>query len=165
MLVFLMVFTACKSTKSTIQDVRYSEKLSVYRPQQADTTTVQQEEKVTEIQPAVELTGHISAELDSVIAIIVAKNEDREFWDGYTIQLYNGLDRNMAYEVRNQIQGLGLDLPVRIDYHQPNYKVKVGLYFEQLLAYVDYRLLKEDFSSALLLPEKIKLSDYVGTDR
>lgn len=159
----LLGFAACKSTKSTVQQIKYEENLTTYRvPVQA--VVEEPVEPVVSQQPPVELTGHLATEIDSVLSIIVARNQEREYWDGYTIQIYNGLDRNAAYSARKQMDNLDLNLPVKIEYHQPNYKVKVGLYFEQLLAYIDYRYLKEEFSSALLLPEKIKLSDYVGAD-
>lgn len=155
-------FTACKPSQPT-QVTIYSEDLSVHRP---DVTPVKEaeEEQEMEIQDPIVLTGHIRAEMDSVMSIIVAGNLQKQYWDGYTIQVYNGLTREDAYAVRRMVEEMELNLPVRLEYRQPNYKVKVGLYFDQLTAHTDLVLLKDKFSASLLIPEKIKLADYEFSD-
>ncbi|MDW3196654.1 MAG: hypothetical protein R8G66_30030 [Cytophagales bacterium] len=162
MMALLMGFWACKPSQPT-QVTNYSEDLSIHRPDfsPAEDTPVEQE---VELQDPVELTGHLRAELDSVLSIIVAGNLKKTYWDGYTIQVYNGLNREQAYGVRKAVENMELGLPVRLEYRQPNYKVKVGLYFNQLTAHSDLMNLKKEFSASLLIPEKIKLADYELSD-
>lgn len=154
--------SSCKPTQPT-QVTNYSEDLSIHRPEIAP---VEEEAKNQEVvvQDPIELTGHIRTELDSILSIIVAGNLQKTHWDGFTIQVYNGLNREEAYGVRTIVEDMELNLPVRLEYRQPNYKVKVGLYFDQLMAHADLITLKEKFSASLLIPEKIKLSDYELSD-
>ena len=161
-LVFLVGFLACKPTQPT-QVTNYTEDLSVHRPV---FTPVNREPEIQQviIREPTELTGHIREELDSILSIIVAGNLEKKFWDGFTIQVYNGLNREQAYDVRTSLQTMELDLPIRLEYRQPNYKVKVGLYFDQFAAHADLITIKKQFSTALVIPEKIKLADYELSD-
>ncbi len=155
-------FSACRPSQP-VQVTNYSEDLSIHRP---DIAPVQEEveDQSVELQDPVQLTDHIRTELDSILSIIIAGNLKKEYWDGFTIQVYNGLNREQAYGVRATVEDMELNLPVRLEYRQPNYKVKVGLYFDQLTAHTDLITLKEKFSASLLIPEKIKLSDYELSD-
>lgn len=162
MLALLIWFTSCKPSQPT-QVTNYSEDLSVHRPEVTPVKEKVEEEELV-IQEPVPLTGHIRAELDSILAIIVAGNLGKEYWEGYTIQVHNGLNREEAYDIRRRVEELELNLPVRLEYRQPNYKVKVGFYFDQLNAHADLMTLKGEFSSSLLIPEKIKLADYELSD-
>jgi len=161
-MVLLACLWACKPSQPS-QVTTYSEDLSIHRPEITATEETTDLQDVV-VQDPVELTDHIRAELDSVLSIIVAGNLKKAYWDGYTIQVYNGLNREQAYSVRKAVERMELGLPVRLEYRQPNYKVKVGLYFNQLTAHADLMRLKQEFSASLLIPEKIKLADYEFSD-
>lgn len=162
LLAVLIWFSSCKPSQPT-QVTNYSEDLSVHRPDIAPLEQAPEEQEVIIQEPA-RLTGHIRAELDSVLSIILAGNLEKQYWDGFTIQVYNGLNREEAFGVKEQVEEMELDLPVRLEYRQPNYKVKVGLYFDQLMAHADLMTLKKELSASLLIPEKIKLADYELSD-
>lgn len=162
LLALLVWFSSCKPSQPT-QVTNYNEDLSIHRPDISPVEVAPVEQEVI-VQEPTRLTGHIRVELDSVLAMIIAGNLEKEFWDGFTIQVYNGLNRAEAYGVKEQVEKMELNLPVRLEYRQPNYKVKVGLYFDQLTAHADLITLKKEFSASLLIPEKIKLADYELSD-
>ncbi len=162
LLALMVWFYSCKPSQP-IQDTNYTEDLSIHRPDIAPLIETPEEQEVI-VQEPTKLTGHIGAEIDSVLSIIVAGNLEKQQWDGFTIQVYNGLNREEAFAVKKQVEEMELNLPVRLEYRQPNYKVKVGLYFDQLMAHADLITLKKEFSASLLIPEKIKLADYELSD-
>ncbi len=151
----LLLLAGCKASTVTPSASSYSEDLSVYRKPLAPTdtgapvTSVMHETSVLE--------GHIASELDSVLALIVSRNASRNGWDGFTIQVYSGLSREDAYSAREELSELGLDLKPKIEYYQPNYRVKGGSFFNRLEAFRVYQEVKRSFPQALLLPTKLSL--------
>lgn len=88
-------------------------------------------------------TGHIKAELDSVSTIITEQNKALRYVDGYTIQVYTGSNREDALLARSKVRQVNADLKPSIQYHQPNYKVKVGQYVDRLKAHEIFESSKE----------------------
>jgi hypothetical protein len=97
----------------------------------------------------------ITEDLDSLVLLIADKNLQKRFIDGYTIQVYSGANRDLANRARAEIQQLELDSPAQVVYVQPNFKVKVGKFYNRLEANKVFAQVKEVFPDALLLPEKI----------
>lgn len=154
----------CKTAVVPVKQVAYSEDISTLRPETPTSVASGEGAVDNEVLPASNITGDISMELDSVMSLIVERNRQRKFWDGFTIQVYTGLDRDKAYWSRDKIKNLDLGLEPKVEYHQPNYKVKCGEYFDQLEAHGVYEIIKNTFPKALLLPEKLRLTDGNGSD-
>ncbi|MEM9325189.1 MAG: hypothetical protein AAGA85_06025 [Bacteroidota bacterium] len=153
----LAVLAGCKAASVTSTSAEYSEDLKVYRqPLPTLLPDAVPNESIGVDNGSLE--GHIAPELDSVLTMIVDRNASRNSWDGYTIQMYSGLSREEAYEARDRAEELDLELAPKIEYYQPNYRVKGGQFFDRLAAYRVYKEVKQAFPSALLLPAKIPLT-------
>jgi len=153
---------ACKTSQVTSsRSEPYKEDMSLLREdlaRQKDTATIAIVPETSQPNTGVP-TGHLKVELDSVNKIIVEKNRQQRFVDGYTIQIYTGGDREVATEALTKAAELNPDLDPQIEYHQPSYKVKVGQYLDRLKAHEVFESLKEEFPLALLIPERIRV-DY-----
>ncbi|HCW06962.1 MAG TPA: hypothetical protein DGG95_06315 [Cytophagales bacterium] len=135
----------------------YSEDLSKLRPK----IEVQPETKKTDSAQSVKKeivpTKMINAKLDVVLDSIDRFNLTRKFIDGFTIQIYSGQKRDDAMSAMKKMQEEVSSLSARLRYEQPKFRVTVGKYFTRLEAQSDLLLLKNVFSSASLVPEKIPL--------
>ena len=99
----------------------------------------------------------IKNELDSILNIIKYENKKNDYIEGYTIQLYLGDNRILAEETEIKLNKLD-SLTERITiFTQPNYRVKVGKYYNRFNANRNYNKLKKTFPNAIIIPEKIKV--------
>ncbi|MCV9387913.1 SPOR domain-containing protein [Reichenbachiella ulvae] len=150
--------TASTSTSSS----SYSEDLSVYRKsydEEPEEESTEEESAVVVPKVDVEPTHDISAELDSVTNLLLESKKDVHYVDGFSIQIYSGNDRDKANDYKSKAYELLETQSPRVIYEQPNYKVRVGEYYTKLEANKDFNLLKNNFSRAVLIPSKIRISD------
>lgn len=157
LLALLGVVISCKPTQiaTTTADVSYNEDLSVHRPNVSVNPTTNSESEKPVIEPASDpLVGHIKAEMDSINSLIKERNARSGYTEGYTIQVYTGLEREAAEEALDLALSLDQELNPVITYHQPSYKVKVGFYTNRLEAHEVFQSLKNNFPKALMIPER-----------
>jgi len=96
-------------------------------------------------------------ELDSILNIIKYENTKNDYIEGFTIQLYLGDNRILAEKTEIKLNKLD-SLTERITiFTQPNYRVKVGKYYNKFNANRDYNKFKKTFPNAIIIPEKIKI--------
>ena len=96
-------------------------------------------------------------ELDSILNIIKYENTKNDYIEGFTIQLYLGDNRIHAEKTEIKLNKLD-SLTERITiFTQPNYRVKVGKYYNKFNANRDYNKFKKTFPNAIIIPEKIKI--------
>jgi len=100
----------------------------------------------------------ISIELDSIIMVIKSESKKKQSIDGYTIQLYLGDDRTVAEEIEERINEIDSLIYRRTIFTQPNYRVKVGSYYDRFLVNKEFKKFKEKFPDAIIIPEKIKFN-------
>lgn len=149
----------CKgSSTSSTSTTEHKEDLSSLRPRLEAMEEESETESFVENEVTVNYVDDIKEELDSVNQIIIAKNKETRYEDGYTIQIYTGNDRQAANEAKEKVLLVSPDLEPVITYHQPSYKVKVGQYLDRLRAHQVYQSLKEEFPLALLIPERIQVN-------
>jgi len=158
-LILSTVILGCKGAAVVQQAVPYSENLSVHRLDFTQEVVKDSSLNQSEILDPVELTGHIKTELDSINKIIIEKNKSRKYWDGYVIQVYNGNSRQAARQAINILRREYPEMNSVMSYYQPNYRVKVGKFFDRLAATKAYEDMKLHFPRALLLPDKLPISD------
>lgn len=138
----------------------FEENLSVHRPQYVEpnyTASLDTEDTLPEV-PYVAPTNDIKEELDSVVTVLIDKVKGVKYINGLTIQVYTGNDRGRANNIRRQVGLLDDTLNPNIIYDQPNYKVRVGQYFNRVEANKDFTLLQAEFPQALLVPDKILIN-------
>ena len=140
----------------------YEEDLSAHRPSGGGETVVVEEPielPEREDIPYVEPTNHLKAEIDSIIRIKSARNQDLGYLQGFTIQIYSGRSREDANNAKYAVYEILEDEDPFVFYDQPRFRVKVGKYYSRLEAEKSLNLLKTRFRQALILPERIPLSE------
>jgi hypothetical protein len=164
-LLFLMLaFAGCKpaqKTTSTQQGGRYHEDLSAVRPKIEETPVSETNgEPVVKRDPKayVEARFTVNKQLDAVLDSIDRINLKRKFIDGYVIQVYSGLNREEALNVKKDLSIYLPKLEADVYYNQPNFRVKAGKYFNPLEAQKDFQQIKAYFPNAIIVPDKIAIN-------
>lgn len=158
---FLIVACASHISTTSTQTGKYSEDLSGVRPKvdvQQDESVVQSQTNVRKQTTYVEPTHTVNKQLDEVLDSISALNLSQKYVDGYTIQVYSGTKREDALNVKKQLVISFPELESDIQFQQPNFRVKVGKYLQQLDAQKDYMALRRTFPNAILIPDKISIN-------
>lgn len=104
--------------------------------------------------PVVEPKMTVNHKVDVVLDSIDRLNSLRKFVPGYTIQVYSGLNREQAGEVRKRLSE-ELDMKSDLQYVQPKFRVRVGNYFTVIEAQRDLVRMKRVFPNAILVPENV----------
>jgi len=148
------------TTSTTAAGTKYSEDLSLYRPKveappSKDAPTQDNTRKQT---PYVEAKYSVNKKLDAVLDSIDRINLQRNFIDGFTIQVYSGLKREDALNTKKELTSTLPDLQSEVQYSQPNFRVKVGKYFNRLDAQKDYVDVKRYFPTAIIIPDKVAIN-------
>ncbi len=159
-----IVLASCATQKSstTATQSKYSEDLTIWRPKaepiinDANTTTSSEERKQTTY---VEPKHAVNKQIDVVLDSIDRYNLSRNYIEGFTIQIYTGLKKEDALAAKKQMNAALPAMEADIQYSQPNFKVKVGKYYNRLDAQQDYSEVKRFFSSAIIVPEKLPITN------
>lgn len=161
-IIFLCLF-GCRVNLNPSQKPKYKEDLSVYRPvyqtvnienkiiSSTDTSLIFGEED------SININSDIKPQLDSLLISIAENNRAKGFIQAYTIQVYTGNNRKIAEEAKLKVYQLLPVITPKLSYIQPNYKVKVGIYYDKLDAYSTHSYLKKSFPTAIIIPERIRM--------
>lgn len=158
---FLIGCATQKKTATTSTGGKYSEDLSVWRPKaepvvsDTNTRTGQDGRKQTAY---TEPKYAVNKKLDTVLDSIDHFNLQRNFIDGFTIQVYSGLKREDALNAKKELTSSLPDLESEVQYSQPNFRVKVGKYFTRIDAQKDYVEVKKHFPTAIIIPVKVSIN-------
>lgn len=104
------------------------------------------------------MTQDITQDLDQLLAEVAQKNTSIKSIQGFTIQVYSGTNREQANLARRQVYMVLPDAKPELKYMQPNYKVQVGQFVERLEAQKIFSLIKKEFPSALIIPDRIEIN-------
>jgi hypothetical protein len=158
---FLIGCATPKKTTTTLHDgKKYSEDLSVWRPKVeavVSDVAVPTEQDGRKATVYVEPKYHVNKKLDTVLDSIDHFNLQRNFIDGFTIQVYSGLKREEALNAKKELTAVLPDLESEVHYSQPNFRVKVGRYFNRIEAQRDYVEVKKYFPTAIVIPDKVAI--------
>ncbi len=91
------------------------------------------------------------------IYITYENTPKNKYLNGYTIQIFSGLEREKADSIFFTADSIYSELDIYTLYDQPNYRVKVGKYFYRINANKALNKLINDFSEAIIVPERIKI--------
>lgn len=157
----LMVGCASRVTTSgTATSGKYSEDLSVWRPEAeeaVDTTETKTAPERIKTPRYVEAVYAVNQEVDTILDSIYTENKERGVVDGYTIQVYSGIKREDALNVRKKLTQTLPDLESEVQYRQPNFRVRLGQYYNRLEAQKDYLAVKRYFPNAIVIPDRIAM--------
>lgn len=158
----LMAGCASKVTTSgTATAGKYSEDLSVWRPESEvkkdsakDAFTAPERTRTNKY---VEAQHAVTGQVDNVLDSIYNDNLSKGAIDGYTIQVYSGIKREDALNVKKKLTQSLPDLESEVQYRQPNFRVRTGKYHSRLDAQRDYLAVKKVFPNAIVIPDRIQL--------
>ena len=162
LIMYLMMMVSCATQQQTTTSTpsgSYSEDLSTWRPTYeipAD-SVVENPNETRGKKPYVEPNYTVNKQLDAVLDSIDRINLTRKYVDGFTIQLYTGLNREEALNTKKKLAIELPELDSEVTYAQPNFKVKSGGYFTRMEAQKDFVAIKKVFSNAIIIPDRIKI--------
>lgn len=149
------------STTGTDAAGNYSEDLSVWRPaaeiKKDSAEAAINGSKRTRTNQYVEARHSVVAQIDNVLDSIYNDNLSKGTIDGYTIQVYSGIKREDALNVKKRLTQSLPDLGSDVQYRQPNFRVRTGKYLSRLDAQKDYLAVKRFFPNAIVIPDRIEL--------
>jgi hypothetical protein len=150
---------APKSTTVSSQGTGYSEDLSIWRPKSTAVSNPTTTNGTTEVRQTqyMEPKYAVNKQLDTVLDSIDRFNIARKFIDGFSIQVYTGSKREDALNTKKSLAISFPDLVSEVEYAQPNFRVKVGRYFNRIDAQKDYILVKKNFPTAIVIPDKVAI--------
>lgn len=162
----LLLISACAGTSRTTssQSGLYSEDLSYLRNGfeeiiEKDSVSAESPER-----PITGVTGDvglpINKKLSYVLDSINVLNLNNRYVDGFAIQVYSGINRDEAMNVKGELYKRMPEISSEIIYTQPSFKVKVGKYYSKLEAQRDFQAIKRNFPNAILVPERIPLDKF-----
>lgn len=97
------------------------------------------------------------ANLDSLVQLNIENNKTAEGIQGYRIQIFFGSDRKAANDARTKFLQLFPEVEAYLVYQQPNFKVRVGDFRNQLEAQPVYRSIQKQFETIFIVPDRIAL--------
>lgn len=162
MVVIAIVLASCATQKSSTTSTqgKYSEDLSIWRPKveaNVDNTNATVPSDGRKQTVYVEPKYAVNKQIDVVLDSMDRYNLSRNYIEGFTIQIYTGLKREDALSAKKQLTNALPEMDAEVQYAQPNFRVKVGKYFNRLEAQQDYSEVKRYFSSAIIVPDKLPI--------
>lgn len=105
----------------------------------------------------------LPADEDLEIALnkIKEANKAEMYWSGYTVLVYSGVDRDLAFKTRNDLFTYFPDFKTDMQFQQPRYLVKVGKFVNRIEALTYYHQLKEIFPSSRIIQDRFLREGYV----
>ncbi|OUX33258.1 MAG: hypothetical protein CBE28_00650 [Pelagibacteraceae bacterium TMED268] len=101
--------------------------------------------------------SEFNKELENIFITYENKPKNK-YLNGYTIQIFSGLEREKADSIFFTADSIYSDLDIYTLYDQPNYRVKVGKYFYRINANKALNKLINNFSEAIIVPDRIKIN-------
>lgn len=99
----------------------------------------------------------VNEQVDAVLDSIYEQNLNSGYIDGYTIQVYSGINREDALNIKKKLSQSLPDLESDVQYRQPNFRVRTGKYLTRLEAQKDYLAVKRHFPNAIVIPDRIAM--------
>lgn len=156
----VVVLMGCKATgKISGSDsyANYQETITISLPEYPDYNS-----RANESEPVVgssELS--VNGQLNELRSRIYEKNKSEAYYSGYTVLVFSGLDRNLAFKTRDDIVSLFPDLKPEMQYQQPRYLVKVGQYEYKIEAQRVFSQLKTQFPTARIIQDRFQRKEYL----
>lgn len=92
-------------------------------------------------------------------------NQGERYWSGFTVLVYSGIDRELAFETRNDLFTHFPDFKTDMQYQQPRYLVKVGKFVNRIEALAYYHEIKEKFPAARIIQDRFQREGYINPEK
>lgn len=94
----------------------------------------------------------ITSRLQQLLLDLKAYHEKATSIAGYTIQGYNGTNRQLAFQIQEELCVHFDYLNAEVQYRQPNFTVQIGKFLDRLEAYPLYLRIKKFLPQAIIRP-------------
>ena len=161
-LLILLISTGCgiinikKSGHNTSRFDSYSENLSEGRITFAELPEVRVPETTPDGKSSPGSGGAVDGDLEEALAYFAQTKKEVPYYSGFTILVYSGLDRDLAFKTRNDLYSAFPDITAEMQYQQPRYLVKVGRYINRIEALQLFEDIKGKFSSARIIQDRFQ---------
>lgn len=161
-MLILFISTGCgiinikKSGHSTSRFDSYSEDLSESRIVFAELPEVKMPEPTAEGRSGSGAGGAVDSDLEEALAYFAQTKKEVPYYSGFTILVYSGLDRDLAFKTRNDLYSTFPDITAEMQYQQPRYLVKVGRYINRIEALRLFEEIKGKFPSARIIQDRFQ---------
>ncbi|PSL03338.1 hypothetical protein [Cecembia rubra] len=91
-------------------------------------------------------------------------NRSERTWSGFTVLVYSGVDRDLAFKTRNELYTAFPEMKVDMQYQQPRYLVKVGKFINRIEAQSYYHQLRSQFPASRIIQDRFQREGYVNPD-
>lgn len=98
----------------------------------------------------------VDDDLSIAVQNFIREKESENFFNGFTILVYSGVDREEAFKTRNKLYSQYSDINTFMQYQQPRYLVKVGTYVNRIEALAWYEKISEEFPSARIIQDRFE---------
>lgn len=149
------IINITKSGSSTTRFDNYSENLAESRITFSELPAVE----IPEVSTGSVAPGSGSAvdqDLEQAMANYSRTKSEEPYFSGFTILVYSGLDRDLAFKTRNDLYSSLPDIRAEMQYQQPRYLVKVGKYINRIEALYLFGKIKEKFPSARIIQDRFQ---------
>lgn len=160
----LGILWGCKSMGSASVDkassfASYQEDLSGSLPKFPDYQTELSEAPSTTSASSVQT---VDSSLDEVQKRLTEKNKSEPYFNGYTVLVYSGIDRNQAFKTRDDIVASFPEISPEMQYQEPRYLVKIGRYAYKFEAQKSFSQIKTLFPTARIVQDRFQRKEYVA---
>lgn len=158
---FVVILFGCNSSRSTSGGsssyASYQENLTGSLPVYPDYET--------EINASNETSEEISVkavdgQLQQKIQEIHDRNVTEPYFNGFSVLVYSGIDRNKAFETQNELIEFFPDIKSEMQYQEPRYLVKVGKFNYKIEAHKSFSLIKSQFPTARIIQDRFQRKEY-----
>ena len=159
--IVLLAAMGCKSSKSTSGGstayANYQEDLTgtlpIYPDYEAELAKVSNVSQETSTQT-------VDAALHQSIQRMYDKNLTEPYYNGYSVLVYSGIDRNKAFETRDELTENFPEIKAEMQYQEPRYLVKVGKFNFKIEAQKSFSLIKSQFPTARIIQDRFQRKEY-----
>jgi hypothetical protein len=110
-----------------------------------------------------QLPQQVNAQVDIALDSIAVRNKNVRYSSGYRIQVYVGNDRREVDEAKVFIYQNFPELNTYLTFSQPTYKLKAGDFTSRLDAERYYSTIKQRYSMAMMVSERIDIKKSMQT--
>jgi hypothetical protein len=102
--------------------------------------------------------------LSNALRYLENNNKQERYYSGYTVLVYSGVDRDEAFQARNNLYSQFPDIELDLQYQQPRYLVKIGKYINRIEAQEYFHKVKDLFPSARIIQDRFQRNGEEGLD-
>lgn len=102
----------------------------------------------------------IDGDLEHAMDAFVIQNRSEQYYSGFTVLVYSGVDRDAAFKVRNDLYRDFPKIKAEMQYQEPRYLLKVGRYINRTEAQANYNKLKVFFPMTRIIQDRFVREGY-----